>query len=69
MNVGVVGTGYVGLVASVCFADAGHNVACVDSNKEKLKILQDGHTFVFMSRGLNLINLRKGKKMMGKKKK
>ncbi len=42
MNITVVGTGYVGLVAGVCFADAGHQVVCVDRNKMKIDLLQDG---------------------------
>lgn len=42
MNIGVIGTGYVGLVASVCFADAGHHVSSVDSDPEKLAKLQAG---------------------------
>src|SRR5688572_22402266 len=39
MNIAVLGTGYVGLVAAVCFADAGHDVICVDSNTAKIDSL------------------------------
>jgi UDPglucose 6-dehydrogenase len=42
MQITVVGTGYVGLVAGVCFADVGHNVICVDNNSEKINALLDG---------------------------
>lgn len=42
MNIAVLGTGYVGLVAGVCFADAGHNVTCVDSNEQKIRSLMSG---------------------------
>ena len=42
MNVAVVGTGYVGLVAGTCFAELGHHVTCVDNNQEKLAILRAG---------------------------
>ena len=40
MNVAIVGTGYVGLVAGVCFADAGHNVWCVDRDEKKIASLK-----------------------------
>lgn len=36
------GTGYVGLVAGVCFADAGNDVICVDIDAKKIQLLQDG---------------------------
>lgn len=42
MEIAVIGTGYVGLVAGVCFADVGHKVTCVDNNPEKISALIDG---------------------------
>lgn len=41
MKICVVGTGYVGLVAGVCFADAGHEVTCVDKDPRKINLLND----------------------------
>jgi UDPglucose 6-dehydrogenase len=42
MNIAVIGTGYVGLVAGSCFAESGNEVACVDNNAEKIKDLKNG---------------------------
>jgi UDPglucose 6-dehydrogenase len=42
MQIAVVGSGYVGLVAGACFADLGHNVILVDNDQEKLAALRDG---------------------------
>ncbi len=42
MKIAVAGTGYVGLVAGVCFAEKGHDVTCVDIDEEKVKIMQNG---------------------------
>jgi UDPglucose 6-dehydrogenase len=42
MNVAVIGTGYVGLVAGVCLAELGHTVVCVDTNEEKIARLNEG---------------------------
>jgi len=42
MDISVVGTGYVGLVAGVCFADMGHKVICVDNNPKKISDLAAG---------------------------
>ena len=42
VSIGVVGSGYVGLVASVCFAEIGHSVVCVDNDEQKVAMLRDG---------------------------
>ncbi len=42
MKLSIIGTGYVGLVTGACFAEVGHHVICVDSNAEKVKLLQAG---------------------------
>lgn len=41
MKIVVVGSGYVGLVSGVCFADYGHNVACIDKAEAKIERLKD----------------------------
>ncbi len=42
MKIAVAGTGYVGLVAGVCFAEKGHNVICVDVDEKKVEIMKKG---------------------------
>ncbi|MDD5148699.1 MAG: UDP-glucose 6-dehydrogenase, partial [Candidatus ainarchaeum sp.] len=42
MDVTVVGTGYVGLVAGTCFADMGNRVFCVDIDRKKIDLLNGG---------------------------
>jgi len=42
MNVAVIGTGYVGLVAGTCFAHGGHHVTCVDIDARKVERLRAG---------------------------
>lgn len=42
MQIAVVGSGYVGLVAAACFAEIGHEVICVDNDQRKLEALQRG---------------------------
>ena len=42
MRIAMIGTGYVGLVSGACFADFGHDVACVDKDAKKIDALKKG---------------------------
>jgi UDPglucose 6-dehydrogenase len=44
IQIAVVGSGYVGLVAAVCFAEMGHDVICVDNDEGKVEALRNGET-------------------------
>lgn len=41
-KIAVAGTGYVGLVAGVCFAEKGHQVICVDVDEKKVETMKKG---------------------------
>lgn len=41
-KIAVAGTGYVGLVAGVCFAEVGHQVTCVDIDEKKVNLMKQG---------------------------
>jgi UDPglucose 6-dehydrogenase len=43
----MVGSGYVGLVSGVCFADFGHDVICVDTDPAKIARLKAGQVPIF----------------------
>src|SRR3954471_4694897 len=42
MRIAMIGTGYVGLVSGACFADFGHQVCCIDKDREKIDGLNAG---------------------------
>ena len=42
MKLCMIGTGYVGLVSGVCFSDVGNKVYCVDNDKKKIDLLNNG---------------------------
>lgn len=42
MKIAVAGTGYVGLVAGVCFAEQGYDVTCVDVDEKKVELMRQG---------------------------
>ena len=45
--IGVVGTGYVGLVSAVCFAHLGHRVVCMDVDAGKIERLRRGEVPIY----------------------
>jgi len=47
MKIGVIGTGYVGLVSGVCFSDLGNKVICVDKDTRKVEMLLQGEVPIY----------------------
>lgn len=47
MNIAVVGSGYVGLTAGICFAESGNEVICVDIDREKVDRLNLGELPIY----------------------
>ena len=65
MKVGVIGTGYVGLVSGTCFAEMGNSVICVDIDERKVQKLSNGELTifepgleVFFERSLQLLGMK-----------
>ncbi len=56
LKIAVVGSGYVGLVAAVCFAEMGHEVICVDNDERKVAALQGGDTLIHEDHLPELLN-------------
>lgn len=56
VDIAVVGSGYVGLVAAVCFAEMGHHVICVDNDPAKVKALQGGDSLIHEEHLPELLN-------------
>jgi UDPglucose 6-dehydrogenase len=46
IQITVVGSGYVGLVAAVCFAELGHQVVCVDNDESRVAALRGGDSLI-----------------------
>jgi UDPglucose 6-dehydrogenase len=47
MKLTIIGTGYVGLVTGTCFAQAGHQVICVDNDAQKVEVLRAGQMPIY----------------------
>jgi UDPglucose 6-dehydrogenase len=64
MNIAIVGSGYVGLVSGVCLASIGHNVMCVDNDREKVRKLRQAQVPIYEP-GLDklMVSLMKKKRL------
>lgn len=47
MRIGMVGTGYVGLVSGTCFAEFGIDVVCLDKDEDKISRLKKGEIPIY----------------------
>jgi UDPglucose 6-dehydrogenase len=47
MKLGIIGTGYVGLVTGVCFAENGNDVLCMDNDEKKIERLTKGDPVIY----------------------
>lgn len=56
MNISVIGSGCVGLVTGACLSDFGLTVTCVDSDVEKIRMLNSGETPIYEPGLKELIN-------------
>jgi UDPglucose 6-dehydrogenase len=63
MRIGVIGSGYVGLVAAACFAELGHDVICVDNDADKLAALKAGEVPIHEKFLPELLQKNRGKRL------
>lgn len=47
MKLSIIGTGYVGLVSGVCFAENGNNVICMDVDEKKIERFKKGEPVIY----------------------
>ena len=64
MNIGIIGTGYIGLTEGLCFASLGQHIICYDIIKEKIKQLNQGIPTLFEENIDALLKENSAKKMI-----
>src|SRR5207302_1276805 len=63
MQISVIGSGYVGLVAATCLAELGHKVVCVDSDSTKIAALNAGETLIHEDYLQELLSRHRGNRL------
>jgi UDPglucose 6-dehydrogenase len=64
MDLVVIGTGYVGLVAGTCLSEMGHHVVCIDKDQQKIDLLKGGGVPIYEPRLKELIQYNVEKKRL-----
>jgi UDPglucose 6-dehydrogenase len=64
MQIAVVGSGYVGLVVSACFAELGHKVVCVDQDQTKISALNSSQCLIHEEFLPELLRRHRGKDLL-----
>lgn len=64
MDLVVIGTGYVGLVAGTCLSEMGHHVVCIDKDEQKINLLKGGGVPIYEPRLKELIQYNVEKKRL-----
>ena len=63
MQISVIGSGYVGLVAATCLSELGHKVICVDCDSEKIAALNAGETLIHEDYLQELLSRHRGRRL------
>src|ERR1022692_3858838 len=63
VSICIIGSGYVGLVAAVCFAEMGHHVTCVENDEARIKTLQEGGVPIYEKHLPELLAMHRGRGM------
>jgi len=64
VKIAVVGSGYVGLIAAVCFSELGHSVVCVDNDAARVAELQSGGVPIYEAQLPELLARHRGQRLV-----